>query len=119
MLFPIMLLLTPIATPPGAPETIVYRDMTVIDVSELPPGSGVLHTFVGIVGRAKTGETVTFKLTFGSGGQPLPSLASLCNFKGHGNPGASVIELDHFDCTISSDSLHIVPPATRVRPFYN
>src|SRR5882757_9068885 len=119
MLFSIMLLLTPIATAPGAPETIIYRDVTVIDVSELPPGSGVLHTFVGIIGRAKTGETVTFKLTFGGEGQPLPSLASLCNFRGHANPGASVIELDNFDCTINSDSPDIVPPATRVRPFYN
>ncbi|MEG3144695.1 hypothetical protein U1839_08515 [Sphingomonas sp. RT2P30] len=117
-----LLLSAQLASAPLAPPETIYPDITVIDVSARPPDSGVLHTFVGILGRTSAGDIVSFKLTYFGAGQPIPSVASLCTFTGGMSPdaaGKTIVDISRFKCTLSSESAFIAPPVMRAQPFYH
>ncbi len=117
-----LLLSAQVALGPMATIDATYTEITVVDVSPRPPASGILHTFVGILGRTGAGQIISFKLTYLGEGQPIPSVASLCTFKASGVPGpdpTTAIEISHFDCALSSDSPGVTPPIVRAQAFYN
>ena len=118
---------------PAEPASTTYSDITIIDVSELPPfGSGLIATFVGIVGRTPSGEITTFYLPFMHAGQPVPVPSSVCTFetrpmsrpitafsaiKGRNINVFNGLRIDNFRCALTSESSAVAPPAVRVTPF--